>query len=105
MHVHQVLTNLVTNAWHAIGEQPGCIQIQLSGFTVDDDFARTHSDLRPGRYSRLTVSDNGCGMNAATVERIFEPFFTTKELEHGTGPRDVRGARHHEGVRWRDRGL
>jgi len=82
---HQVVTNLVTNAWQAIGEKPGRIDVILRDFTVDDDFARITPDLRPGRYTRLSVADNGTGMATGTLERIFEPFFTTKEPGSGTG--------------------
>ena len=85
IQVHQVVTNLVTNAWHALGDGTGRIGVQLAIFTVDADFARTHPDLRPARYLRLSVSDNGCGMDPATAARIFEPFFTTKEPGRGTG--------------------
>jgi signal transduction histidine kinase len=83
--LHQLVTNLVTNAWHAIGEAPGRIEVQAGTFNVDADFSRTHPDLRPGRYVRLSVSDTGHGMDVATIERIFEPFFTTKEAGTGTG--------------------
>lgn len=82
---HQVVTNLVTNAWQAIGEKPGRIDVILRDFTVDEDFARITPDLRPGRYTRLSVADNGSGMSTGTMERIFEPFFTTKEPGGGTG--------------------
>jgi signal transduction histidine kinase len=82
---HQVVTNLVTNAWQAIGDKPGRIDVILREFNVDDDFARTTPDLRPGRYARLSVTDSGSGMAASTLERIFEPFFTTKEPGNGTG--------------------
>jgi signal transduction histidine kinase len=34
---------------------------------------------------RLSAEDNGCGLDAALVERIFEPFFTTKGPRDGTG--------------------
>jgi signal transduction histidine kinase len=82
---HQVVTNLVTNAWQAIGDKPGRIDVTLREFTVDDDFARLTPDLRPGRYARLSVVDTGKGMATGTMERIFEPFFTTKEPGDGTG--------------------
>jgi signal transduction histidine kinase len=82
---HQVVTNLVTNAWQAIGDKPGHIDVILRDFNVDEDFARTTPDLRPGRYARLSVADSGSGMAASTLERIFEPFFTTKEPGGGTG--------------------
>ena len=83
--VHQIVTNLVTNAWHAIGDKPGTITVQLTTFQVDDDFSRTHPDLRPGRYARLSVGDSGHGITPETMERIFEPFFTTKPPGEGTG--------------------
>jgi len=83
--VHQVITNLVTNAWHAIGQKPGTITVQLSVFQVDEDFAHTNPDLRPGRYVRVSVSDNGRGIPPEILGRIFEPFFTTKGPDEGTG--------------------
>ena len=83
--VHQVVTNLATNAWHAIGDRPGKIDVRLSALRVDSDFSQTHPDLRPGRYARLSVSDNGHGIEPSVAERIFEPFFTTKELGKGAG--------------------
>ncbi|MCI0537538.1 MAG: ATP-binding protein [Verrucomicrobiales bacterium] len=81
--IHQVLLNLCTNAWHAMEDCGGCIEIRLGALNVDSKCAG--ADLRPGRYARLSVSDTGQGMDAATLERIFEPFFTTKALRRGTG--------------------
>jgi CheY-like chemotaxis protein len=83
--IHQVLLNLCTNAWHAIGDGPGRIEIQVQAVEIRESEATNTSDLRPGRYVRLSVIDTGQGMDSATVERIFEPFFTTKELGRGTG--------------------
>jgi PAS domain S-box-containing protein len=70
--IHQVVVNLVTNAVHAIGPQPGCINVRLG-------------TNRTSRRIRLSVSDTGCGMDDATRSRIFEPFFTTKPVGEGTG--------------------
>jgi signal transduction histidine kinase len=83
--VHQIVTNLVTNAWHAIGNKPGTITVRVNNFPVDEDFARANPDLRPGRYVRLSISDNGSGIPAEMLGRIFEPFFTTKGPDEGTG--------------------
>lgn len=83
--IHQVLTNLGTNAWHAMEGRPGRITFRLENVAVDVAQARAQADLRPGPYARLTVSDTGKGMDAATLERIFDPFFTTKEVGQGTG--------------------
>lgn len=68
--VSQILMNLGTNAWQAIGRGPGRITISLS---------------RQCAEAVLTVTDNGCGMDSVTQERIFEPFFTTKAKGEGTG--------------------
>ena len=83
--VHQIVTNIVTNAWHAIGQKPGAITVQLAPFQVDEDFAHTNPELRPGRYVRLSISDNGSGIPPENLGRIFEPFFTTKAPDEGTG--------------------
>jgi PAS domain S-box-containing protein len=83
--VHQVVMNLGTNAWHAMREKPGRLQIVLERFHVDEHLAELHAGLRRGDYVRLSVSDTGHGMNRATIERIFEPFFTTKAPGEGTG--------------------
>jgi signal transduction histidine kinase/FixJ family two-component response regulator len=83
--IHQVIMNLGTNAWHAMRDQPGTLQVEMGVIEADVDFAGAHPGLHPGRYVRLLVSDTGHGMDAATVERIFDPFFTTKPMGEGTG--------------------
>jgi PAS domain S-box-containing protein len=83
--VHQVLMNLGTNAWHAMKDKPGKLQIRLERCPVDVAHAATQLKLRPGLYARVSVSDSGSGMDLATQRRIFEPFFTTKPPGEGTG--------------------
>ena len=75
--LHQIITNLVTNAAHAISDRIGTITVSL---------ASAGGDGLPGtEVIRLSVRDTGCGMDQATVARIFEPFFTTKPTGVGTG--------------------
>jgi len=52
---------------------------------VDDDYCRIFPYARKGRYIRLSIGDNGAGMDEATQRRVFEPFFTTKKMGRGTG--------------------
>ena len=79
--LHQVMTNLVTNAAQAIGDRLGRITVEI---------AAAPSELLTGAGAgnpavRLSVSDTGCGMAPATMTRIFDPFFTTKPAGAGTG--------------------
>ena len=77
--VHQIVMNLVINAWHAIGDREGTVDVR-----VDMSAAPADAPAAPPSV-RLTVSDTGHGMDAATAARIFEPFFTTKQPGKGTG--------------------
>jgi CheY-like chemotaxis protein len=80
----QVLANLVINARDAI-QDAGTICIETTNFQVSEDAPGLSGEPAPGDYVRLTVSDTGCGMAPATLERIFEPYFTTKGEGKGTG--------------------
>ena len=84
--VQQVLMNLCTNAWHAMGERPGRIVVGLDEVQVTEFAGSPGADgLAPGRWAHLWVEDNGCGIDSATLTRIFDPFFTTKPVGQGTG--------------------
>ena len=81
----QVILNLVTNAAHAIGDKNGLIEVKVDAPLISDEEIQLYSQIAAGHYVRLSVSDNGCGMDAITLERIFDPFFTTKPAGKGTG--------------------
>ncbi len=83
--VHQVIVNLCTNSWHALEDRPGHIEVRLQPVTLDQDAANRIQGLKPGRFSRISVTDTGKGMDEATLARIFEPFFTTKPPGKGSG--------------------
>ncbi len=82
--LHQIVMNLCTNALHAM-EDAGQLDVALDALDVPAERSLSHSTLQPGHYVRLSVSDSGIGMEAATLARVFEPFFTTKEVGKGTG--------------------
>ena len=84
IQVEQVLLNLGTNAADAMPDG-GRLIIGTANITLDQDFMRTHTGAKPGKYVLMTVSDTGCGMDKKTRDQIFDPFFTTKEVGKGTG--------------------
>ena len=83
--IYQVVTNLATNALHAMEDRPGQLTVRLEPFQPDEAFIRLHPELKPIPYARLTFADTGHGIDAGTLKRIFEPFFTTKPIGKGTG--------------------
>ncbi len=83
--IGQVLMNLCTNAWHAMEDDAGRIEIKLDQARIDAETGQKPEGLADGDYAKLLVRDNGRGMDEATRERIFQPFFTTKDVGKGTG--------------------
>jgi signal transduction histidine kinase/ActR/RegA family two-component response regulator len=83
--VHSAIFNLGKNAIQALGDRSGSIRIGVSAVTLAPGPTTPQSGLSPGCYVRLTVSDDGPGMNPATLARVFEPFFTTKPTGEGNG--------------------
>lgn len=83
--IHQIVMNLGINAAHAIGSAGGLIEAALIPVSLDREQAQTLGDLKEGHYARLSVRDNGSGMNSQTLGRIFDPFFTTRTRGEGTG--------------------
>ncbi|MBU1537859.1 PAS domain S-box protein, partial [Myxococcota bacterium] len=83
--IHQVLMNLATNAAHSMGSQGGTLEVRLSKEKITSSRTPYQSDLLPGSYVLLSVSDTGHGMDRSTIERIFDPYFTTKGPGGGSG--------------------
>ncbi len=82
--IQNAILNLAINARDAM-PNGGRLTIETARMVVDETLASEGLGLEPGRYIRLTVSDDGTGMSADVRERVVEPFFTTKEPGKGTG--------------------
>jgi PAS domain S-box-containing protein len=83
--LQNTLLNLGLNARDAI-PHGGAITFATATVFLDARFCGTHSSqLQPGHYVEISVSDNGAGINKKILEHIFEPFFTTKEIGKGKG--------------------
>lgn len=85
VQLHQIVTNLCTNAAHAMEERGGVLEVGLANADVESTEVRSPGDIEAGEYVVLSVGDNGHGMNRETMERIFDPYFTTKEVGKGSG--------------------
>ena len=83
--VNQILMNICTNAAHALREEGGLLEVSLVDEHLDSEAANQFTDLAPGSYLRLTVSDTGHGIDPEIMDRIFEPYYTTKGVGEGTG--------------------
>jgi len=82
--LESALLNLVINARDAMPDG-GKLVVRTDNRQLGRDFTDAHSNLEPGDYVVLSVTDNGCGMPQSTINRAFDPFFTTKPIGQGTG--------------------
>ena len=78
------ILNLALNARDAMPDG-GKLIIETRSVVLDENYARMHGDVRPGRYAMIAVSDTGSGIPADMLDKVFNPFFTSKGPGKGTG--------------------
>ncbi len=83
--IHQIITNLCTNAFHAMEETGGSLNISLKNQELTSADLVSEAHVRPGDFVEISVSDTGPGIAPEIMDKVFDPFFTTKEVGVGTG--------------------
>ncbi len=85
IQIHQIIMNLCTNAYHAMKSSGGVLDVSITAASILEQDVKSHPGMNTGKYIKLTISDNGCGISHDVIDRIFEPYFTTKSVGEGTG--------------------
>jgi PAS domain S-box-containing protein len=82
--INQVLVNLCTNAGDFMENHQGTLEIALEKISTKEATIPIF-DIKPGEYIKLSISDNGYGIEADVIDRVFDPYFTTKAFGKGSG--------------------
>ncbi len=83
--IHQIVMNLGTNAFHAMEETGGKLDISLKGVTLSAKDLVCEPGAEAGTFVQLSICDSGPGIPPDNKNKIFDPYFTTKEAGKGTG--------------------
>jgi len=97
--LEQVILNIATNAIDALTQTGGTIRFRLDTRQILAAADYPHGSVKPGRYARLIVEDDGVGIDIEARDRIFDPFYTSKDMGSGMGLAIVRSiVMHHDGA-------
>ncbi|MCP3921606.1 MAG: response regulator [Desulfobacterales bacterium] len=83
--IHQIIMNLCTNSYYAMKETGGVLEVGMIEVELNHTEAQKYHGLSPSKYLKLSVTDDGCGIDDSIKSRIYDPYFTTKEPGDGTG--------------------
>jgi len=84
--LEQVILNLLSNARDAVyGVSEPKVSLHLEKWLADKTFKERHPEVKGFEFARISVTDNGCGIDEECHEHLFEPFYTTKGVNEGTG--------------------
>jgi CheY-like chemotaxis protein len=83
----QLSTSILNLALNARDAMPGGgkLTLETSNVVLDEEYARSNNEVRPGHYVMIAVSDSGMGISGNLLDKVFEPFFTTKDAGRGSG--------------------
>ena len=82
--LENTVLNLAINARDAMPEG-GSLTIEAGNASLDPEYAHSHSEVEPGQYVVISVTDSGTGMSPEVLDQAPTPFFTTKDKGKGTG--------------------
>lgn len=83
--IHQIIINLGANAMHALKKDGAELELTVDAISFTSRDMQAFPELEQCHYLKITVTDNGCGIDNSIIDHIFDPYFTTKSANEGTG--------------------
>ncbi|HNQ43379.1 MAG TPA: response regulator, partial [Candidatus Cloacimonadota bacterium] len=83
--IHQIIINLGTNAMHALQKNGALLELEVNTVSFTSHDMQAFPELDRCQYLKISVRDNGTGIDPSILDHIFDPYFTTKNANEGTG--------------------